>query len=132
MVQRRLTPPSPPPLPMVTPPYTPTCDSPGPSVAFGVVPSLVVCVLRRAPCGVVGCGVVVGFGYPPLSPLWCGVVCGGGGGGWFGGGFGLFKPPRPPVVRGWVLGYLTPPVPSPVMWSGVLWWCFVGFRFFSV
>ena len=58
---------------MVTPPYTPTCDSPGPSVASGVVPSLVVCVLRRAPCGVVWCG--GGFWVsPPLPPVvWCGV-----------------------------------------------------------
>ena len=64
----------------------------------------------------------------PLCRLWCGfsaappvVWCG---------GFGLFNPPRPPVVRRWVLGYLSPLLPRcGVVWCGVLWWRVVGFRF---
>ena len=73
MVQRRLTPPSPPPsspwLPRLTPPHV---ILPAPLWPLVSCPPLW-SVFSAAP-PVVWCGVVVGFGYPPLSPLWCDVV----------------------------------------------------------
>ena len=65
-------------------------------------------------CGLVCCAVVVvsGLVFNPLPPsLWCG------------GCFVWGLHPRPPVVRWWVLGYLTPLLPP--SW----WWWVVGFRF---